>query len=159
MIFLFIFTYLFFDIHVPSAETFYFEMLSFSVIYIHQTRFRSHTNTCISKIAKHTRYSRYLQVNAYRFSISWSRLLPNGLKSSINQEGIKYYNNLIDGLIAEGIKPMVTLFHWDLPAYLENNYGGFLNSSIQQYYTDYADICFRYFGDRVRTVLVFIQLI
>lgn len=68
----------------------------------------------------------------------------------MNQEGINYYNSLINGLIAEGIKPMVTLFHWDLPANLENTYGGFLNSSIQQYFTDYAKICFENFGDRVR---------
>lgn len=88
-------------------------------------------------------------MNAYRFSISWSRVLPNGLISNVNQEGINYYNNLIDGLIDAGIKPMVTLFHWDLPSNLENKFGGFLNESISDFFKDYADLCFKHFGDRV----------
>jgi beta-glucosidase/6-phospho-beta-glucosidase/beta-galactosidase len=54
--------------------------------------------------------------------------------------GINYYNNLIDGLIDAGIKPMVTLFHWDLPSNLENKFGGFLNESISDFFKDYADL-------------------
>jgi beta-glucosidase/6-phospho-beta-glucosidase/beta-galactosidase len=59
----------------------------------------------------------------------------DGLISNVNQEGINYYNTLIDGLIDAGIKPMVTLFHWDLPSNLENKFGGFLNESISDFFT------------------------
>ena len=89
------------------------------------------------------------QVNAYRFSISWSRVLPDGEISNINEEGISYYNNLINGLIDAGIHPMVTMYHWDLPAALENKYGGWLNASMANFFEDYADLLYNRFGDRV----------
>lgn len=92
-----------------------------------------------------------LQVNAYRFSISWSRILPDGEVHNINQEGIDYYNNLINGLIEAGIQPMVTMYHWDLPLALERNYNGWLNKSMTDYFEDYANLLYDKFGDRVIT--------
>ncbi|XP_068641271.1 beta-glucosidase 13-like [Aristolochia californica] len=91
-----------------------------------------------------------LGFNAYRFSISWSRILPEGTVRGVNQEGIKYYNNLINKLLSEGISPFVTLFHWDLPQALQDEYGGFLSSKIVEDFHDYADLCFKEFGDRVK---------
>ncbi len=92
-----------------------------------------------------------LGVNAYRFSISWSRILPLGHNDHINQKGIEYYNKIIDLLLLNKIEPVVTLYHWDLPDFLENNYGGLLNCSFfQQDFMQYAKICFDFFGDRVK---------
>uniref|UniRef100_A0ACD6AMX9 Uncharacterized protein n=1 Tax=Avena sativa TaxID=4498 RepID=A0ACD6AMX9_AVESA len=94
--------------------------------------------------------------NAHRFSLSWSRILPSGkLSGGVNMEGIKYYNNFIDKLISEGVEPFVTLFHWDSPQVLEQQYGGFLSKHIVEDFQDYANICFREFGDRVKYWITF----
>ncbi|KAF7011815.1 hypothetical protein CFC21_026082 [Triticum aestivum] len=90
-------------------------------------------------------------MDAYRFSISWTRILPDGtLRGGVNQEGIKYYNNLIDELLSKGVQPFVTLFHWDTPQGLEDKYGGFLSPNIINDYKDFAEVCFKEFGDRVK---------
>ncbi|KAL2945375.1 Cyanidin 3-O-glucoside 5-O-glucosyltransferase [Bienertia sinuspersici] len=88
-------------------------------------------------------------LDAYRFSISWSRLIPNG-RGPINPKGLRYYNNLINELIIHGIEPHVTLVHSDVPQILEDEYGSFLDPRIIDDFTAYADVCFREFGDRVR---------
>ncbi|KAI3468068.1 hypothetical protein Pfo_024731 [Paulownia fortunei] len=89
--------------------------------------------------------------DAYRFSISWPRILPGGkLCLGVNQEGIDFYNDLINTLIAYEIKPYVTLFHWDLPYSLEQEYGGFLSKNIVDDFRDFAELCFWEFGDRVK---------
>ncbi|KAL5545021.1 hypothetical protein UlMin_008805 [Ulmus minor] len=96
-------------------------------------------------------YLKRLGVDSYRFSISWPRILPSGsLSGGINQEGINHYNNVIDELVKHGIKPFVTLLHFDLPQELQDKYGGFLSSSIVKDFKDYAKICFKAFGDRVK---------
>jgi len=84
----------------------------------------------------------------YRFSISWPRILINGTK--INQKGIDYYNQLINDLIQNDIEPVVTIFHWDLPQYLQD-LGGFTNPLIVNYFEYYSNILFENFGDRVKT--------
>ncbi|BFG35073.1 hypothetical protein CerSpe_213470 [Prunus speciosa] len=87
-------------------------------------------------------------LEAYRFSISWSRLIPNG-KGPVNPKGLQYYNNLIDQLISHGIQPHVTLHHSDLPQALDDEYGGWVSRKIVKDFTAYADACFKNFGDRV----------
>ncbi|KAI4383680.1 hypothetical protein MLD38_009488 [Melastoma candidum] len=92
-----------------------------------------------------------LGFDAYRLSISWSRILPNGkLSGGINKEGVEYYNNLINELLSKGLTPFVTLFHWDLPQPLEDEYRGFLSPKVADDYRDYVDVCFKEFGDRVK---------
>ncbi|XP_061358454.1 beta-glucosidase 11-like isoform X2 [Gastrolobium bilobum] len=88
-------------------------------------------------------------LDAYRFSISWSRLIPDG-KGPINSKGLQYYNNLINELINQGIEAHVTLHHWDLPQALEDEYGGWVSRRVVKDFTAYADVCFREFGDRVK---------
>jgi len=91
-----------------------------------------------------------LGVHQYRFSISWSRIFPTGLMSEgINQEGVDYYNRLLDALNSSGVVAQVTLYHWDLPQSLQDR-GGWLNRDVVQWFADYADFCYKTFGDRVR---------
>ncbi|OAY28592.1 putative beta-glucosidase 41 isoform X1 [Manihot esculenta] len=95
-----------------------------------------------------------LGMDAYRFSISWPRIFPNGTGKP-NPEGIDYYNSLIDALLEKGIQPYVTLYHWDLPQILEDKYGGWLSKQIVKDFEHYAFTCFEAFGDRVKHWITF----
>ncbi|XP_057948872.1 beta-glucosidase 40 [Malania oleifera] len=93
-------------------------------------------------------------MDAYRFSIAWSRILPNGT-GEINQAGVDHYNALINALLAKGIEPYVTLYHWDLPRALEDKYKGLLDPQFVKDYAVYAETCFQKFGDRVKHWITF----
>lgn len=88
-------------------------------------------------------------LKAYRFSFSWSRLLPQG-RGVVNEEGVAFYNRLINALLANGITPWVTLYHWDLPLALQLEADGLLNPEIADHFARYAELCFERFGDRVK---------
>lgn len=92
---------------------------------------------------------RNMGMSRYRFSIAWTRIQPSG-EGQPNEEGIAYYNAVIDEAIAHGITPVVTLYHWDLPQGLQDQ-DGWLNEKMAFWFEEYARICFKEFGDRVKT--------
>uniref|UniRef100_A0A0D9WFQ0 Uncharacterized protein n=1 Tax=Leersia perrieri TaxID=77586 RepID=A0A0D9WFQ0_9ORYZ len=87
-------------------------------------------------------------LEAYRFTISWSRLIPGG-RGVVNPKGLQFYNNMINELVKAGIKIHVVLYHMDLPQSLQDEYGGWISPKIVDDYKAYVDVCFREFGDRV----------
>ena len=89
---------------------------------------------------------RELGLKAYRFSISWSRVFPEG-KGRVNEKGLDFYRRLVDALRAANIQPLITLFHWDLPAALDDR-GGWLNHNIARWFADYASVVYRALDDR-----------
>ncbi|KAG8650095.1 hypothetical protein MANES_07G001500v8 [Manihot esculenta] len=90
-------------------------------------------------------------LDSYRFSISWPRIFPEGkIRRGVNWEGVKFYNSLIDKLLLNGIQPLVTLFHWDVPQTLEDEFKGFLSPNIVNDFSEFVDFCFKEFGDRVK---------
>jgi len=89
-----------------------------------------------------------LGLQAYRFSISWSRVLPEG-RGRINHKGLDFYERLVDGLLENGIQPVATLFHWDLPAALDDR-GGWLNPDIADWFAEYAALMYQRLDGRVR---------
>jgi beta-glucosidase len=88
-----------------------------------------------------------LNLNAYRFSIAWSRVLPEG-HGAINQAGLDFYERLVEGLLARGITPYVTLYHWDLPQALQDA-GGWENRDTAYWFGDFAEACAQRLADRV----------
>lgn len=94
-----------------------------------------------------------LGVNAYRFSVSWARVLPDGT-GKVNEKGIDYYNRLIDGLLERNITPYLTLYHWDLPQALQEK-GGFLNREFINWFLEYTRVIAERFGDRVKHFFTF----
>ena len=106
-------------------------------------------------------YSRYthdiilmakLGIPNFRFSISWSRIIPNGT-GKVNPIGIEFYNRVIDFCLEMGIEPWITLYHWDLPYELEKK-GGWTNRDIIGWFGDYVELCISYFGDRVKNWII-----
>jgi 6-phospho-beta-glucosidase len=91
--------------------------------------------------------------NSFRFSISWSRLIPNG-NGNLNEKAIDFYNDLINELLKNDIEPFINLYHFDMPLELQNK-GGFENRDVVDAYTEYAKTCFKLFGDRVKRWFTF----
>ena len=90
-----------------------------------------------------------LGFNAYRFSIAWSRVLPQG-KGLVNAKGLDYYDRVVDALLAKHITPFITLFHWDMPQALQDSIGGFASRECADYFADYVEVVVKHLGDRVK---------
>ena len=88
-------------------------------------------------------------LKAYRFSIAWTRVLPNG-RGEVNQAGLDFYIRLVDELIAQGIEPVVTIYHWDLPQALQDEYQGFESRKLIKDFVDYATLLFNTFRGKVK---------
>ncbi|KAJ8631060.1 hypothetical protein MRB53_024383 [Persea americana] len=95
-----------------------------------------------------------LNFDSYRFSISWARIFPEG-EGNVNWLGVDYYNQIIDYMLEKGITPYANLYHYDLPQALEDKYTGWLNQKTVEAYVEYADFCFKIFGDRVKNWFTF----
>lgn len=93
-----------------------------------------------------------LHIPNYRFSISWSRIFPEGT-GPVNHAGVDYYNRLIDACLSHGIQPWITLYHWDLPIALEKK-GGWTNREILGWFGSYVSFCIKEFGDRVKRWMI-----
>ena len=93
-----------------------------------------------------------LGITNFRFSLSWTRILPNGT-GEINQEGLDFYHKVIDCCVAKGITPWITLYHWDLPKELESQ-GGWTNRSILDWFGAYVKVCVNAFSDKVKHWMV-----
>lgn len=90
---------------------------------------------------------------AYRFSISWPRVIPDGT-GAVNQAGLDYYSRVVDACLEAGVEPWVTLYHWDLPAALEHR-GGWTNRDVVSWFSDYVSTVVSALGDRVKHWMVF----
>ena len=88
-----------------------------------------------------------LGVDAYRFSVAWPRVIPSG-RGAVNEAGLDFYDRLVDGILARGLKPYATLYHWDLPQVLEDS-GGWTNRDTAYAFADYAEAVVKRLGDRV----------
>ncbi|MCW3785462.1 glycoside hydrolase family 1 protein [Plebeiibacterium sediminum] len=93
-----------------------------------------------------------LNFNVFRFSISWSRIFPEGI-GQINKKGVDFYHQVIDSCLNNGLTPWITLYHWDLPQKLEDR-GGWTNRAIIDWFSNYVDFCTKEFGSKVKHWIV-----
>ncbi len=105
------------------------------------------------RMEEDVRLMKEMGLKTYRFSIAWTRIFPDG-NGEVNEEGVAFYNRLIDELINNDITPMITVYHWDLPQALENEYGGWESRHIVDDFVHYAKTLFERFGDRVKHWIV-----
>jgi 6-phospho-beta-glucosidase len=92
--------------------------------------------------------------NAYRTSISWSRIFPDG-EGEVNEEGLQFYDDLFDEMLASGIQPVITLYHFDLPLALAEKYNGFASREVVDLFDRYARTVFKRYGHKVKYWLTF----
>ncbi len=119
---------------------------------------RSNMGKTVMKICDHYHHwkedvalMKKMGLKAYRFSISWSRVIPE--EGKVNPKGIQFYSDLVDELLAAGIEPLVTIFHWDMPVWMLKK-GGWLSSKIIPAFQDYTRVAVEALSDRVKWWIV-----
>lgn len=120
-----------------------------------KARYREHANHATDFYHRYVHdlaLMRSMHIRNFRFSISWSRIFPNGT-GKINPKGLEFYHRLIDTALELGIEPWITLYHWDLPLALEQR-GGWTNREVLHWFENYAVLCAKEFGDRVKRWMV-----
>ncbi|KAJ0043167.1 hypothetical protein Pint_18646 [Pistacia integerrima] len=129
-------------------------------VYVHQPGHIAKNATGEVAVDQYHRYNedidlmKKLNFEAYRFSISWSRIFPKGT-GKVNWKGVAYYNRLINAMLDKGITPYANLYHYDIPLALQEKYNGLLDCQVVKDFADYADFCFKTFGDRVKNWFTF----
>ncbi len=106
---------------------------------------------CYHRVQEDVALMKQCGLQAYRFSVSWARIFPNG-DGIVNPLGFIYYDELVDSLLKNGIQPMITLYHWDLPSALQDR-GGWLNRDITRAFARYAEVVAQHFKGRVHTYM------
>lgn len=99
------------------------------------------------------RLAKEMNFKVFRFSISWSRILPQGT-GEVNSKGIQFYHDVIDECLRQGLEPWITLYHWDLPLHLQNK-GGWANRDAVEWFKDFTRLCAREYGTKVKRWMVF----
>lgn len=102
-----------------------------------------------NRMPEDVKLMKQLGLGAYRFSASWSRVMPAG-RGKVNEAGLDFYDRLVDRLLKAGITPFITLYHWDLPQALQENRWGWLNPDTGSYFADYATLMVKRLGDRIQ---------
>lgn len=97
-------------------------------------------------------------LNAFRISIAWSRIFPNGDETEPNEAGLEFYDRLIDSIIANGMEPVVTLSHFEMPLHLVTEYGGFANRKLVGFFTRFSETVISRYGDRVKYWMTFNEI-
>ena len=100
------------------------------------------------------KYLQEMGFKAFRTSISWSRIFPNGDEETPNEKGLRFYDNLIDEIIKDGMVPIVTMSHYDIPLHLVTEYGGFANKKVSDFFVKYAKVLIEHFKGRVKYWIV-----
>lgn len=124
------------------------ERLSITSKVIENTNAPSLSSASCENYKEDIKLIKKLGIQNYRFSLSWSRILPNGF-GEIDQDGINFYNDILDTCIKNEIEPYVTLYHWDLPRVLEEN-GGWTSRDVLEWFTEYTKVCANAFKDKVK---------
>lgn len=123
----------------------------------HTRKVKTHANADVAddfyhRYASDIQLMQQMNIPAFRFSLCWSRILPDG-SPAVNPKGIDFYNRVIDTCLAHGISPWVTCYHWDMPQPLEAR-GGWANRDMLGWFSTYIETCGKYFGDRVKNWMI-----